>query len=201
MGQWQGQLEELIDVSRTAVLVVDMQQAFTAIPCLFPPVSEVVSRLSAFLDFARSVGVLVVNVRIVVPSEVYSENWRRQFSPSFQTEIGADGSGTAFHAGFEPKDGDILITKHRYSGFHETSLATSLRTIGIQTVILCGLTTDVCVGSTARDAFQQDFQVVTLSDCTAAAGTASASGGPSMSTQSGESSSSARTTDRAQPGP
>lgn len=167
MGQWQDQLKELIDAGKTAVLVVDMQRAFTAIPDLFPPISEMVPRLTTFLDIARSAGVMVVTVRIVVPSDVYSENWQRQFSPSFQNVIGADGSGTSFHAGFEPRNGDILITKFRYSGFYGTSLASSLRTNGIHTVLLCGLTTDVCVGSTARDAYQQDFHVITLSDCTA----------------------------------
>lgn len=42
-----------------------------------------------------------------------------------------------------------------------------LRSRGIRTVIVAGLTTDVCVSSTARDAFQREYNVVTLADCTA----------------------------------
>ena len=48
-----------------------------------------------------------------------------------------------------------------------TDLAALLRARGIRTVVLVGLTTDVCVGSTARDAFHHEFHTVTLSDCTA----------------------------------
>jgi len=48
-----------------------------------------------------------------------------------------------------------------------TDLAAWLRGEGVRTVVVAGLTTDVCVGSTARDAFQQEFHTVTLADCTA----------------------------------
>lgn len=48
-----------------------------------------------------------------------------------------------------------------------TPLGTLLRSRGIRTVIVGGLTTDVCVSSTARDAFQRDFNTITLADCAA----------------------------------
>ena len=48
-----------------------------------------------------------------------------------------------------------------------TDLAALLRSQGVRTVVLVGLTTDICVGSTARDAFHHEFHTVTLSDCTA----------------------------------
>jgi len=59
------------------------------------------------------------------------------------------------------------VTKHRYSAFFGTTLDSILRARGIRTVVVGGLTTDVCVGSTARDAFQHEYNVITLSDCTA----------------------------------
>jgi hypothetical protein len=49
-----------------------------------------------------------------------------------------------------------------------TGLESLLRSRGITTVIVTGLVTDICVSSTARDAFQLDFHTITLSDCTAA---------------------------------
>ena len=59
------------------------------------------------------------------------------------------------------------MTKPRYSAFFATPLETILRSRGIRTVLVGGLTTDVCVSSTSRDLLQREFYVVTLSDCTA----------------------------------
>ena len=74
---------------------------------------------------------------------------------------------TPFAPGFEPEPDDLVVIKQRYSGFVGTELAALLRDRGIRTVVLVGLTTDVCVGSTARDAFHHEFHTVTLADCTA----------------------------------
>lgn len=167
MGRWHGTVDELVAPEQTAVLVVDVQRAFTAISELYPPLDEMLPRLAAFVDAARTAGALVVNIRIVVPAETYSSNWQCQFAPDFQSLMAPDQSGVAFHPGFEPQPGDLTLTKHRYSAFVSTPLTAILHTRGIHTVITCGLTTDVCVGSTARDAWQRDFQVITLADCTA----------------------------------
>jgi ureidoacrylate peracid hydrolase len=59
-----------------------------------------------------------------------------------------------------------VVTKHRYSAFVNTDFETVLRARGIKTLILAGVTTDVCVESTARDAFMRDYHVLFLSDCT-----------------------------------
>ena len=167
MGQWHGAVDELVEPEQTAVLVIDVQQAFTAIPELYPPLDPMLPRLAVFLDAAREARATVVKIRIVVPAEAFSTNWQRQFAPGFQTLMAPGQPGVDFHPGFEPQPGDLTLTKHRYSAFFGTPLTAILHTRGIRTVITCGLTTDVCVGSTARDAYQQDFQVITLADCTA----------------------------------
>ena len=80
MGQWHGELKELVEPATTAVLAIDVQQVFTALPGLYPTLDEMLPRLAAFLDAAHRAGVLVVRVRIVVPTETYTKNWQRQFS-------------------------------------------------------------------------------------------------------------------------
>jgi ureidoacrylate peracid hydrolase len=167
MGKWQGTIGALAVPQHTAVLLIDVQEAFTSLPGLFPTVTDVLSRLRTFLDVARATGVLVVHARLVIPRDAYSMNWQRQFAGSFRAAMAPGAAATAFAEGFEPRAEEVLITKHRYSAFYGTPLASVLRTRGIRTVILGGLTTDVCVGSTARDAYQEDFQVVTLADGTA----------------------------------
>jgi len=153
------------DPARTAVLVVDVQPLFTQMP-LFPSVDEVLRRLRAFVDRARAVGATIVAIRIAIPKELFSDVWEAQF-PDFASSIAPDSSLAQFHPDFAPTLGDLVIEKTRYSAFIGTTLEAVLRTRGITKVVTAGLTTDVCVSSTARDAFQRDFHVVTLSDCTA----------------------------------
>lgn len=70
--------------------------------------------------------------------------------------------------GVSPGAGDLVVDKFRYSAFADTNLDAVLRSSRIETVVLCGVTTDVCVDTTARDAFMRDYRVVVVSDCTAA---------------------------------
>lgn len=65
------------------------------------------------------------------------------------------------------KDDEITIKKHRYSGFIGTELDLILRSRGIRTVVMTGVATNVCVESTAREAFMRDYFVVMASDCCA----------------------------------
>jgi ureidoacrylate peracid hydrolase len=59
------------------------------------------------------------------------------------------------------------VTKHRFGAFESTDLDLVLRSQGIRTVIMTGIATNVCVETTARQAFLKDFYVVFTSDCTA----------------------------------
>jgi ureidoacrylate peracid hydrolase len=60
---------------------------------------------------------------------------------------------------------DYDIEKTRYSGFHNTHLDALLRGLGVDTALLAGVITNMCVEATARDAFHRDFHFVVLSDC------------------------------------
>jgi ureidoacrylate peracid hydrolase len=55
--------------------------------------------------------------------------------------------------------------KHRFSGFYETSLDSTLKQHGIKYLVVTGCTTSVCVESTVRDAMFRDYQCVLLTDC------------------------------------
>jgi nicotinamidase-related amidase len=161
----------LLAPRQTALLVVDVQQRFTQLtsPPLYPPVADVLRRMRCVVDGARAAGVPVVRIRVVIPEEARSEVWLRQFPPARRGQAGlAPGTaGIAFHPEFEPQPGDVVVTKHRYSAFFGTPLDSILRQRGVRTVVVVGLTTDVCVSSTARDAFQREYNTVTLADCTA----------------------------------
>jgi ureidoacrylate peracid hydrolase len=67
----------------------------------------------------------------------------------------------------KPQAGDIVIYKHRFSGFYETDLDATLKQLGAKYLIVTGCTTSVCVESTIRDAMFRDYSCVLLADCTA----------------------------------
>ena len=160
-------LASLVAPGHTAVLVVDVQPLFTRRP-LVPPLDDVLPRLRQFLDAARTFGVTRVFIRHVITEASWTEVWQEQHAGRGVKEaIAPDSPLTVFAPGFEPGADDLIVVKQRYSGFVGTKLAARLRERGMRTVILVGLTTDVCVSSTARDAFHHEFHTVTLADCTA----------------------------------
>jgi nicotinamidase-related amidase len=130
----------------------------------------VLPALQRFLAAAREAQVLRVFIRVMraeVPDERWKVVWQEQFGADFLELFAPDSPLVAYSPGFEPEAGDLVVTKDRYSPFQRTDLADQLRGQGIETVIVAGLTTAVCVSCTARDAFQADFHTITLSDCCA----------------------------------
>ncbi len=65
-----------------------------------------------------------------------------------------------------PLESEKVITKHRYSAFYDTDLQTVLRVLKIEDVVICGVMTNLCCESTARDAFFRDYQTFFLADAT-----------------------------------
>jgi ureidoacrylate peracid hydrolase len=65
-----------------------------------------------------------------------------------------------------PAPGEVVLYKHRFSGFFETQLDAVLKQNGIKYLIITGCTTSVCVESTIRDAMFRDYSCVLLADCT-----------------------------------
>jgi len=78
------------------------------------------------------------------------------------------GTWGADFYGVTPAHDEYIVSKHRYSGFVGTELEMILHRMEIRTVVAGGLTTDVCVESTVRDAYHRDFQVAVATDGTAA---------------------------------
>jgi ureidoacrylate peracid hydrolase len=66
-----------------------------------------------------------------------------------------------------PKPQDIVLYKHRFSGFFQTDLDAILTSRNIKYLIVTGCTTSICVDSTIRDAMFRDYSCVLLADCTA----------------------------------
>jgi nicotinamidase-related amidase len=157
--------QRAVDPSRTAVVVVDVQRAFTdpQLP-LSPPLTEVLPNITRFLNEARDHGATVFLVRIVVAPDEHSRN-TLIWPESLREQLAPGAAGVEWDPCLAPRDGDIEVVKQRYSSFFGTDLDAMLRERDIETVLVCGLTTNVCVQSTVRDCWQRDYQTITLSDC------------------------------------
>jgi nicotinamidase/pyrazinamidase len=67
----------------------------------------------------------------------------------------------------KPEPTDVILPKRRFSAFFKTDLDQTLRTFGVDTVIVTGITIEVCVLMTAMEGLCHDFSVIILEDCTA----------------------------------
>jgi biuret amidohydrolase len=159
-----------IDPSRTAMLVVDMQNDFVAegAPLEAPAARAMVPRLRAAVDACREAGIKVV----------YTAHEHRRDGSDIGLFSGtpAIANGDALVAGtpgadiypaLRPRPDEPIIRKRRFSAFFASDLDLLLRSWRIETVIIGGTTTENCCFSTARDALFRDYQVVFLSDATA----------------------------------
>jgi nicotinamidase/pyrazinamidase len=66
-----------------------------------------------------------------------------------------------------PEPTDIILPKRRFSAFFKTDLDQTLRTLGVDTIVATGITTEVCVLMTVMDGLSHDFSVILLEDCSA----------------------------------
>jgi ureidoacrylate peracid hydrolase len=176
-------LEQKLDPTHAALIIVDMQNDFCAAGGMMDlegadlsAVQAMAERLPDLLHAARSGGVLVVFIRNVYSTErnVYlSDVWleqmlrRRGDSYTVRDVCGADSWQGDFYGPIEPRPGEPVVTKHRYGAFHNTDLDTILRVHGVRTVVLTGVATNACVETTAREAFVRDYYVVFTADGTA----------------------------------
>ena len=67
----------------------------------------------------------------------------------------------------KPETTDIVLPKRRFSAFFKTDLDQTLRTLGVDTIVVTGITTEVCVLMTVMDGLSHDFSAILLEDCSA----------------------------------
>lgn len=173
-------LEAKVLPTHTALLVIDMQNDFCAPGGMMDKegldlaaVQVLTQRLPAFIEVARAAGVLVTFVRNVYTTDAnwyLSDVWleqaqRRRVGSYIERPVCSPGSWNGDFCGeVRPREGDPVITKHRFSAFHNTDLNLVLRSHGVRSVVLTGVATNVCVETTARDAFMNDYYVVFVKD-------------------------------------
>jgi len=164
---------------RTAVLVIDMQVDFASPDGAlgaFIDMGVVAPALAAaekLVSDARAAGAPVVFVGLSTTPETDSPAWnermrRRGGDPDVDAALCRAGQPGSEFYGPQPAPGELVVRKTRYSGFVGTDLDQRLRDMGVDTLVVAGLTTECCVDSTVRDAFDLDYHVFVAADACAA---------------------------------
>ena len=175
----------VVDLDRTALLIIDMQRDFLEpggfgealgndVAALMPAIAP----CQAVLAAARRRGLLVIHTR---------ENHRSDLSdvPAAKMERGArpglrigdaGGMGRILVRGepghdiiapLYPVAGEAVIDKPGKGAFYQTDLELILRNRAVENLLVCGVTTEVCVNSTVREAADRGYRCVVLADCCA----------------------------------
>jgi ureidoacrylate peracid hydrolase len=156
------------DPRRTAVLVVDMLNDFCKPggAMVLPGYEKLVAPQRAIIAAARETGASVIFI-----ADAHRPNQRRDREFLKRTSHCLEGSwGARVIEDLEPRPGDLFVTKRRYSAFFNTDLDLTLRDLEIETVIVMGVVTNICVRSTVHDAFFHGYQVIVPEDAVAATG-------------------------------
>lgn len=163
--------------SDTALLVVDMQNGFldpegsmAKIGMPYEALDPAIKGCQQLVEAARSTGVPVVFTRYVYMPD-YSDGGilPTELVPQMK-EVGSLINGTwdaDIVPSLTPQPGEVVIDKSRPSSFYGTQLEPVLTSQGIRNLVIGGVTTNICVETTARDAGQRDYRVHVVSDATA----------------------------------
>jgi ureidoacrylate peracid hydrolase len=180
-----------VDLTRSAVIVVDMQNDFGSEGGMFARggvdisgIRAAVAPTARILAAARRAGVKVVYLKMGfrpdlsdagapdAPSQLKHAGLR--FGETVKAPDGTESRilirdtwNTDILDELTPGRGDIVLYKHRYSGFYGTDLDAILRNLGVRYLIFTGCTTSICVESTVRDAMFRDYHCLVLADCMA----------------------------------
>jgi biuret amidohydrolase len=158
-----------VDPRTTALIVIDMQNAFVAEGATYetPGARTMIPKLERLLAFAREREMPIIwtqsdhsaphaGIMLKKFPTIREDKYLWKGQPSFE-----------LYPKMQPQPGDFRVVKHKYDAFFETDLDSILRNQGIKQVIIVGTATNVCCESTARSAFFRDYGVAFPSDCNA----------------------------------
>lgn len=170
---------EDLDPAKTALVVVDMQNAFMlagVAHALCPMAEKIVPNVNRLAEAVRATGGAVVWIKTTFTSDAL-RSWSTYFemvTPQLRaqriTALTADSKGHELWATLDVWPDDLIVEKDRFSAFIQGSsnLADVLRDRGVDTLLVTGTVTNVCCESTARDAMMLNFKTVMVTDGNAA---------------------------------
>ncbi len=155
-----------LDAAKTALVVIDLQEGI--LPFAGGPYTadDVVARAARLAEKCRTAGAPVILVRV---------GWSADFADALKQPVDAPVPAAAlpenwwtYPTALGKQDSDIEVTKRQWGAFYGTDLELQLRRRGIDTIILCGISTNIGVESTARNAWELGFKLIIAEDACSA---------------------------------
>jgi nicotinamidase-related amidase len=167
-----------IDPSRTALIVVDMQNDFVRVgaPLEVPDARATIQPIRSTIQLFRRLQRPIVFTRFIAgPKETLLWKWSPELrppvnccKPGFLRRYG-DAEGeldcVAVIDELPVEPDDYVVDKYWYGAFFRTNLHDILLSEHVDTVVVCGTVTQICVEETARESFHHGLKTVVLSDC------------------------------------
>lgn len=171
-----------LDLKRTAVVVIDMQNAFVSKGGMFDlrgfdvtPTLKIVEPIRKICEAARANGIKVVHLAHVLSPDLHevgpeSSFWYKSVKiyredPRWKEKFLIRGTwGSEIVEELKPKPGDIYVEKPRFSAFFGTNLDVILKTYNIKNLLFVGCATNICVEASIRDAGQLGYWPVLIKD-------------------------------------
>src|SRR3989304_3268040 len=175
----------LVDLGRTALLVVDMQNAFAHKGGYFDlvglditPIRRIIEPCRMIINAAHATGIRIIYLQMGCsqdlsdrgapdsPSSIKSRVWSMMKQhPEWKDKFYIYGTwGAQIIEELKPHEGDIIVKKQKHDGFIGTNLDIILRTLGAKYLFFIGAATNICVESTLRHAFFLDYFPILVSD-------------------------------------
>lgn len=160
------------EITDPALVLVDLQKdfckewdedagAFVADPVLQPTLDAA----GEFVERYRESGRKPIFVRALHSKDTVSEEWDRRYDRPRDMSCVVGSEGAEFVPELGVREDDIVVTKNRYDGFYNTNLDMYLKTNDVSRVLFGGVGTNVCVIATLFGAYNRDYAVTMLSDC------------------------------------
>ncbi|UBF26831.1 cysteine hydrolase [Kovacikia minuta CCNUW1] len=152
---------------QTALVCIDFQAGVFTGECALSYVGTdaVLPNAKRVLAVARRAKLPIIHIQEVHRKEMV--DFGRELDGAEPVHCLETWESTQFYAELAPTDGEFAITKRRYSGFLGTDLEILLRGLNVDTLVLMGVMTNVCIHYTAADAHQRDYHIHVIEDCCA----------------------------------
>lgn len=179
-----------LEARTTALIIIDMQRDFcdvggyvSAMGYDVGPAQELIPRVAELRDAVSNWGGFIIHTREGHREDLSDLPPQKRFrSRLVGAEIGSPGPlgrllvrgepGWEIVPELAPRPGEPVVDKPGFSAFYATDLERLLTSRGIRHLLICGVTTDVCVHSTVRDATERAYEPLLIEDCCAATITA-----------------------------
>ena len=160
-----------------ALVIVDMQNDFVraGAPMEVPDARQTIPQHQHLLTFFRKAGLPIIYTRFLAgPKRTLMWEWSPQLEPPVlacqrghqrsYADVGRTLDCADVIDEIYPQPGDYIIDKYGYGAFHSTNLEDTLRSLAVESLIITGTVTQICVEETGREAFHHGYKTTLVAD-------------------------------------